>query len=79
MLLTSGPGAGPVRVLSAVDPDTAKPGLVGFLVVMAMAVALFFLLRSLAKHLRRVDVDRDAREAEGEEPSPPDTEDGHGG
>ncbi len=76
MQLSAGPVAGPVAVLAAVDADTARPGLVGFLVVMAMAVALFFLLRSLAKHLRRVDVDRDAREAADEESSRRDAEDG---
>ncbi len=40
----------------AVEDDQVKPGLVGFLVVVGMAVALYFLLRSMAKHLRRVDV-----------------------
>jgi hypothetical protein len=30
------------------------PGILGFLVVAALALALFFLLRSMNKHLRRV-------------------------
>lgn len=40
----------------AVEDDQVKPGLIGFVVVVGMAVALYFLLRSMAKHLRRVDV-----------------------
>ncbi len=70
---------GSLPVLLAVDADTARPGLVGFLVVLAMAVALYFLLRSLAKHLRRVDVDRDAREAADSQSSAPATEDDRDG
>ena len=57
---------GPVLVLS-VDESHVRPGLVAFLVVLGMAVALFFLLRSMAKHLRRIDVDRDGEDV------PPDT------
>jgi len=48
-----------VAAVLAVDPDQAKPGLVAFLVVLGLALALFFLLRSLAKHLGRINVDAD--------------------
>lgn len=65
----------PVSLLLSVDADEVKPGLLGLVVVLAMGVALFFLLRSLAKHLRRVDVDRDAREAADEEPPSPENDD----
>jgi hypothetical protein len=36
------------------------PGALGFVVVAAMGVVLFFLLRSMTKHLRRVRAVRDA-------------------
>ena len=35
----------------------AAPGVLGFLVVAGMGVALFFLFRSMTKHLRKVAVD----------------------
>lgn len=66
----------PMSLLLSVDADQVKPGFLGFVVVLAMGVALFFLLRSLAKHLRRVDVDRDARETVDEEPRSPESDDG---
>jgi hypothetical protein len=49
------------------------PGVLGFLVVAAMAVALYFLLRSMNKHLRKVARDPRWREEaqegqEGREP-----------
>ncbi len=64
-------GAAPL--LLTVDEDTVKPGLLGFVVVMAMAVALYFLLRSMAKHLRRVDVDRESGPDTPAEPKDPDS------
>jgi len=68
-------------VMRAVDDDQVTPGLLGFLIVAAMGVALFFLLRSMAKHLRRVDVgsagdsdgDLDGEPGEGIAGTPPDT------
>jgi hypothetical protein len=42
-------------------PDSAVgPGLLGFLVVVALGLALVFLYRSLRKQLRRIDFDADA-------------------
>jgi hypothetical protein len=35
-----------------------EPGVLGFLIVFAMAVALYFLIRSMNKHLRKVGADR---------------------
>ena len=57
----------------AVDPVQSgyydiSPGLLGFLVVFAIGVALAFLLRSMMRHLGRVDVDAHARERTGDEP-----------
>jgi len=53
-------------LLRAVDDDQVTPGLLGFLIVAGMGVALFFLLRSMAKHLRRVDVGDSDREPDSE-------------
>lgn len=40
--------------------NNVAPGALGFLVIAAMGVALFLLLRSMTKHLRRVRAVRDA-------------------
>lgn len=53
-------------VMRAVDDEQVTPGLLGFLIVAGMGVALFLLLRSMAKHLRRVDVGDSDREPGGE-------------
>ena len=45
-LLSSGPGNSSF--------NDVEPGLLGFLVVAFMGVALFFLLRSMNKHLRKL-------------------------
>jgi hypothetical protein len=42
-------------------PDSAVgPGLLGFLVVVALGLALVFLYRSLRKQLKRIDFDAEA-------------------
>jgi len=43
-----------VRILASPAASQVVPGVLGFLVVAAMGVALFFLLRSMNKHLRKV-------------------------
>jgi hypothetical protein len=43
-----------VRILASTTASQAVPGVLGFLVVAAMALALYFLLRSMNKHLRKV-------------------------
>ncbi|HET6729594.1 MAG TPA: hypothetical protein VFG96_09250 [Jiangellaceae bacterium] len=49
------------QVVFAAAPDVpAGPGLLGFLVVVALGLALVFLYRSLRKQLRRIDFDADA-------------------
>ncbi len=40
--------------LAAASANAVVPGVLGFLVVAALAVVLFFLLRSMNKHLRKV-------------------------
>jgi hypothetical protein len=43
-----------VTLLAAASASAVVPGVLGFLVVAALGVALFFLLRSMNKHLRKV-------------------------
>jgi hypothetical protein len=47
----------------AVSSNTVAPGTLGFLVVAGMGVVLFFLFRSMSKHLRKVN-DNARREEE---------------
>ena len=44
------------------DSLLAQPGVVAFLIVFGMAVLLFFVFRSMSKHLRKVN--QQARDAE---------------
>lgn len=49
----------PLAVLaSASTASQVEPGVLGFCVVAAMGVALFFLLRSMNKQLHKVNADR---------------------
>ena len=48
-------------IIAAVSPDTVTPGLLGFTVFALLGLALFLLIRSMNKHLRRVNVPDDAR------------------
>jgi hypothetical protein len=58
-----------VRILASPAASQVVPGVLGFLVVAAMALALFFLLRSMNKHLRKVAREpRWREEADGQEP-----------
>jgi hypothetical protein len=69
-----------IDVASSSAPAASQvvPGVLGFLVVAGMGLALFFLLRSMNKHLRKVVRDpRWREEAEGQEPGGP--EPGTGG
>jgi hypothetical protein len=45
-----------VTVLAAASPSAFdQPGTLGFLVVFGLGIILFFVFRSMAKHLRRVN------------------------
>ena len=44
-----------MTILAAASSNNVAPGTLGFLVVFGMAVVLFFLFRSLSKHLRKVN------------------------
>jgi hypothetical protein len=50
----------------ATDDNIVRPGWLGFIVFLAMAGALYFLLKSFARHLKRVNFDE-------EPPDPPRT------
>jgi len=54
-----------MHVLAASSPSVwAQPGTLGFLVVFGMGVVLFFVFRSMSRHLRKV---REAAEFEAEQ------------
>jgi len=54
-----------VHVVAASSPSVwAQPGTLGFLVVFGMGVVLFFVFRSMSRHLRKV---REAAEREAEQ------------
>lgn len=57
----------------AYDPDDVTPGLLGFLIVFAIGVALWFLLKSMNGRLKRIDVDAHERDRGG--PTRPDPAD----
>jgi hypothetical protein len=63
-----------VTLLAAASSNDVAPGTLGFLVVFGMAVVLFFLFRSMSKHLRKVNgvppKGRAARSAEGRSAGP---------
>jgi hypothetical protein len=53
-----------VTVLAAASPSAFdQPGTLGFLVVFGLAIILYFVFRSMAKHLRRVNESAAAQEA----------------
>ena len=44
-------------VAAAVDPNKVTPGLLGFLVVLGLGLALWVLLRSMNRQLKKIDFD----------------------
>lgn len=46
-------------LLAVVDEDDVKPGLVGTLIVVGLAVSLFFLIRSMNKQIGKIQVPTD--------------------
>jgi hypothetical protein len=73
-LLTTG-------LLLAIDDSDVSPGVLGFLVVAALGVATWLLLRSMRRQMKKVDFDEHATDArppeqaprDAEEPSPPES------
>jgi hypothetical protein len=52
----------------AVSEDQVTPGVIAFIIVAALGVTLFFLIRSMNKHIRRIQApsEDDLRQAEWE-------------
>jgi hypothetical protein len=50
----------------ALDPDRVAPGLLGFLVVAALGVATWFLIKSMNKQLKKIDFDESDPQVPGE-------------
>lgn len=42
----------------SLDPNQVSPGLLGFIIVCVIGLATWFLLRNMAKHLRKLDANR---------------------
>ena len=74
-----------MTVLAASQSVLDQPGTVAFLVVFGMAVLLFFVFRSMARHLRKIQMaaraeeEAAARDAESGESRPGSAEDGWAG
>jgi hypothetical protein len=49
----------PFAALAPVDEDQVAPGLLGFLVVVALGIALFFLIRSMNKQISRIQAPKE--------------------
>ncbi len=67
-----------VQLPAAAAPETASPGLAGFLAMFALALATVVLIRSMVKHLRKVrygpgptDSSADSADASPEPPAAP--------
>ena len=50
--------AGGSAVATVLDPNKVSPGLLGFIIVVIIGIAVWFLARSMAKQLRKLDGDR---------------------
>ena len=59
--------------------SSAAPGAIGFLVVAGLGLAVFFLFRSMTKHLRKVNLAAENEAAPPAKAGPPAGPDGPGG
>lgn len=48
----------PIHEAAILDPNSVSPGLLGFIIVVIIGIATWFLARSMAKHLRKLDADQ---------------------
>jgi hypothetical protein len=51
----------------SLDPNKVSPGLLGFIIVCILGVAVWLLCRNMGKHLTRLDAEHKAQEAEAAE------------
>ncbi|MGW0473964.1 hypothetical protein [Streptomyces coeruleorubidus] len=67
-----------VSFAKEVDEDKVTPGVLGFIVFAAMALAVWALMKSMSRHMNKVDFtqapDPEAEQAEPAEPETADTE-----
>jgi hypothetical protein len=63
-----------IDVVFAYDKSKVNPGLLGFVVVALLGVATWLLIRSMQKHLRKVDFDEGADKPDEIEPDPRDSD-----
>ncbi|MFF1304039.1 hypothetical protein [Streptomyces sp. NPDC058307] len=56
-----------VTFAKEVDEDKVTPGVLGFIVFAAMALAVWALMKSMSKHMKKVDFTEPADEASGKE------------
>jgi hypothetical protein len=63
-----------VDVVFAYDKSKVNPGLLGFVVVALLGVATWLLIRSMQRHLRKVDFDEEADRPDQVEPEARDTD-----
>jgi hypothetical protein len=70
-----------IHVAASSPSVWAQPGTLGFLVVFGMGVVLFFVFRSMSKHLRKVReaAAAEAEQAEAAEQAPAADQADHGG
>jgi flagellar biosynthesis/type III secretory pathway M-ring protein FliF/YscJ len=47
----------PTSVAAGLDPNSVSPGLLGFIIVVIIGIATWFLARSMTKQLRKLDAD----------------------
>lgn len=67
----------PTSLAAGLDPNSVSPGLLGFIIVVILGVATWFLARSMAKQLRKLDADYADRQ-EDEQQTPTDHDLGNG-
>ena len=63
-----------IEVVFAYDKNKVNPGLLGFVVVALLGVATWLLIRSMQRHLRKVDFDEGAESPDQVEPEARDTD-----
>jgi hypothetical protein len=64
--------AGPV--VRAIEDNKVSPGVLGFLVVAALGVATWLLIRSMNRQLHKIDFSEDAIDIERQRASPPEVD-----